>query len=110
MDEELSQSVLHIAATRPALLWGVPYVVAVVIVQIAGIVGVLHWAGPIIGAPLWVLAAVLVRRDYNAPRIWMLWWNSSARCMDAEIWGGSSISPFPINLPKRLRGVADAGR
>lgn len=107
MDEdELLAAVLHVGATRPALLWGVPYVLAIVIIQIAGIVGIFHWAGPVVAAPLWFLAAVLVRRDYNAPRVWMLWWNTSARCMDAEIWGGASMAPMPLHLPRRFRGIA----
>ncbi len=105
-DDELQPAVLHLGATRPALVYGVPYVLAIVIIQVAGIIGVLHWAGPVVGIPLWFLAAVLVRRDYNAPRVWMLWWNTSARCMDADIWGGSSAAPLPLHLPSRYRGIA----
>jgi len=110
MQDDLAEQVLHVAATRPALLWGVPFPLAILIIQITGIVGVFHWAGPLVGPPLWVLAAILVRRDYNMPGIVLLWWNTSARCWDAEIWGGSTVSPFPVHMPKRLRGIAHGPR
>lgn len=97
---------LHLGATRPALIWGVPYVLAIVLIQIAGIVGVFYWAGPIIALPLWFLAAVLVRRDFHGPRVWMLWWGTSARTWDAEVWGGSSMASMPLHLPRRFRGIA----
>jgi Type IV secretory pathway, VirB3-like protein/CagE, TrbE, VirB family, component of type IV transporter system len=52
MTEELAEDVLHVAATRPALLWGVPFELAILIIMITGIVGIFHWAGPIVGPPL----------------------------------------------------------
>ncbi|MGE4043373.1 MAG: VirB3 family type IV secretion system protein [Acetobacteraceae bacterium] len=105
-DEELIPAPLHIGATRPALIWGVPYVLAILIIQLGGIAGVFHWAGPVIALPAWFLAAILVRRDYNAPRVWALWYGTSARAWDAEVWGGSSMAPMPLHLPRRFRGIA----
>lgn len=104
--DELEVAPLYVAATRPAMLLGVPLPLASMIFMAAMMIGVLRFWGPLVGLPLWFLASVLVRRDYNAPGILFLRWNASRLSLEAGEWGGASKAPFPARLPKRFRGIA----
>ena len=63
---------MHVAATRPALMWGLPLPLALALfvigaeVQVVfkGLTGV-AWALALV-APVWIAARFLVARDYNA--------------------------------------------
>ena len=56
--------------------------------------------------PLWFGARVIVSRDYNAVNVVLLWLRTAARGVDGPAWGGSSVSPNPIRVPSRGRGMA----
>ncbi len=108
MDQALNVTPLHVAATRPAMLWGLPLQLVAAFVVAFGITAVaMHNA--LYGmwlVPLWGASALLVRRDYNAVGVSFLWLRTSAFALDSHLWGGASISPLPINLPSRPRGIA----
>ena len=55
--------------------------------------------------PLWFGARVLVSRDYNAVNVVMLFLRSAGRSIDNPAWGGASVSPNPVRVPKRGRGM-----
>ncbi|MCK8786569.1 type IV secretion system protein VirB3 [Roseomonas sp. NAR14] len=107
--EPLAEDPLHVAATRPALLWGLPLPLALTLglggaeIQVAvhGLKGV-AWAVAIV-APLWVASRILVARDYNAVRVAFLWLDTSARAFDAADWGGASVAPLPVREARRTR-------
>jgi type IV secretion system protein VirB3 len=109
--EPLTEDPLHVAATRPALLWGLPLPLALVLfvggaeVQVAvhGLTGV-AWALAL-AVPLWVAARFLVARDYNAINVAVLWLNTSARGFDSADWGGASLAPLPIRSARASRGM-----
>jgi type IV secretion system protein VirB3 len=107
--EDLAETTLHVAATRPALLWGLPLQLAATFVIAFGVIAVaMHnmLYGAVL-APLWFAAGLLVRRDYNAIRVTALWLRTSASAFDSHIWGGASVSPLPVKTSKRARGISD---
>lgn len=107
--EKLAETTLHVAATRPALLWGMPLELAALFFTSGGVLAVAShnflYAGAVI--PLWWAAHLLVRRDYNAIRVTFLWLLSAAPALDSHLWGGASIAPLPIKPSKRSsRGMS----
>lgn len=96
--EDLEEVPLFVAATRPALIAGLPLGVAVAFIMLGGIIMILG-QNPLYEVallPLWIAARALLRYDYNAVRILTLWLRSSAFSIDAHLWGGASPSPFPV--------------
>ena len=108
MDEEkLQDELLFLAATRPALVGGIPLSLAGVFLMLVGFIIVL-FQNPLYElmiAPLWFGARLLVSRDYNAVDVVFLYLRTKARSIDSSLWGGASVSPNPIKLPKRGRGI-----
>jgi len=112
--EPLHEDLLHVAATRPALMWGLPLPLALVLfvtgaevqVWFKGLTGV-TWALTLV-APVWVVARFLVARDYNAIGVAVLWLNTSARALDAADWGGASVAPLPVGSARGPRGMRHA--
>lgn len=102
---------LFVAATRPALIFGLPIEMFVPLVMVAA--GVMIFGhDPLylfVLVPLYFGARWLVRYDYNAPRVAWLWFRTKATgAGETQIWGGSSPSPFPIKA-RPGRGMRDAG-
>jgi len=107
MAERLEESMLYLAATRPALFFGVPLPVAGLFLMLAGFLIVLL-KNPIfelIMLPLWGGARFIVARDYNAANVLLLWLHTAGRNVDGPIWGGSTLSPNPIKVGPRGRGM-----
>jgi len=122
--EELEEAPLFVAATRPALVAGLPLGIAVAFIMLGGFIMILGQDPlyEVLLLPLWFGARAILRYDYNAVRIVGLWLRSSARSVDAHLWGGASPSPFParpamalrregfvlIRRPRLARGIFDA--
>lgn len=107
-EEKLQDEPLFLAATRPALVGGVPLPLAGVFLMLAGFIIVL-FQNPLyelLMGPIWIGARVLVSRDYNAADVVFLYLRTKARSIDSSLWGGASVSPNPVKLPKRGRGIA----
>ena len=107
MTERLEEHTLYIAATRPALFAGVPLPLAGALIMMAGFLIVL-FKNPffeVVMLPLWFGAKVIVSRDYNAVNVVFLWLRTAARAVDGRAWGGASVSPNPIRVPPRGRGI-----
>jgi type IV secretion system protein VirB3 len=108
--ELLDDAPLFVAATRPALVAGMPIGLAVAFLMAFALI-IIFAENPLyelVLAPVWFGARLIVRYDYNAMRIVALWLQSSARSIDAQRWGGASPAPFPIHCPRRPRGIYDA--
>lgn len=107
MGDRLEEATLYIAATRPALFFGVPLAIAGMFVMFAGFLIVIaqNPLYELIIAPLWVGARFAVERDYNAANVIVIWLQTSARSVDGPLWGGASVSPNPIKVPTRGRGM-----
>lgn len=110
--EPLETDTLYLAATRPALFMGVPLVVAVGFMMLGGFVIVLleNPFYELMLIPLWLGARVLVARDYNAVGVTLLYLRSAGRAVDSHRWGGASVAPLPVRVPRRGRGMVDAGQ
>ncbi len=109
--EPLEADTLYLAATRPALFMGVPLAVGVGFMMLAGFIIVLleNPLYELVLIPLWLAARVLVARDYNAVGVMVLFLRTAGRSVDGSVWGGASVAPLPIRIPKRGRGMCDAG-
>jgi len=122
--EDLEEVPLFVAATRPALIAGLPLGVAVAFMMLGGMIMILgqNPLYELLLLPLWVGARAILRYDYNAVRILTLWLRSSAFSIDAHLWGGASPSAFPskptmiwwrdgwtfVRRPRGPRGIFDA--
>lgn len=107
MTERLEDDTLYLAATRPALFAGVPLPIAGAFMMLAGFVIVIlqNPLYELVMLPLWMGARVVVSRDYNAVNVVYLFLKTAARGVDGAKWGGASVSPNPIRVPKRGRGM-----
>jgi type IV secretion system protein VirB3 len=104
---KLEDNTLYLAATRPALFVGVPLPVAGMFLMAAGFV-IVFLQNPLyeLGLmPFWAGARLLVARDYNAANVLLLWLRTAGRAVDSHYWGGSSVSPNPIKVSSRGRGM-----
>jgi type IV secretion system protein VirB3 len=107
MEDRLEESPLYLAATRPALFFGVPMELGVILVMGAGLLIVIM-KNPLYELamlPLWMGAQILVQRDYNAVSVALLWLRTAGRAIDSHIWGGASVSPNPLKVASRGRGL-----
>ena len=97
-DEPADHDVLAIPDTRPNMLLFIPYELAVGFGMLFFAVDTqLHsMVKGFIVAPLWLLAAALVRRDINGVRVFMVRARLTLMLLDAHRWGGLSASPWPL--------------
>lgn len=107
MAENLEESTLYIAATRPALFAGIPLPLAGIFMIAAGFIVVLlqNPFYEVLMIPVWMGTKLIVARDYNAANILVLWLRTAGRGVDSPIWGGATVSPNPIKVPRRGRGM-----
>ena len=107
--EPLEIDTLYLAATRPAMFMGVPLAVGALLMMLCGLVVVIMKNPLYLGVmvPLWFGARELVARDYNAVGVVLLYLRTAGRSVDNHMWGGASISPFPIRIKNRGRGMID---
>jgi type IV secretory pathway VirB3-like protein len=109
-DVPLEEETLHLPLTRPNLFLMVPYGLAVAFgMAFFGIDTEFH-SGKLgfLVLPFWSGAAVLVRRDLNGVRIFMVQVRLALTLLDTYRWGGPSAAPFPIKRAARFRGISDA--
>lgn len=99
--EDLSEDVLPIGATRPAMHFGLPLPLLIplggvgyaCLMLVPGWVSIAYAAAAVL--PLGFVARLCVSYDYNAPGIFILWLRTSAFAWDTGQWGGASVAPLP---------------
>lgn len=103
----LTEDVLFLACTRPAMWRGVPLEALALNGMATSIVFVA------MSNPFYLLAGVavhyatraLVARDYNMFRTLRLWARTKGQARNGDRWGGSSVSPLPLRPAHRPREV-----
>lgn len=107
MSAHLEETTLYVAATRPALFLGVPLTLAGFFMMLAGLLVVIvqNPLYEVVLVPLWYGARLTVERDYNAASVVLLFLQTAGRSVDGARWGGASVTPNPIAVPKRGRGM-----
>ncbi len=109
--EPLETDTLYLAATRPAMFMGVPLTLGAILLMLGGFIVVL-FKNPLyllVMVPLCFAARELVARDYNAVGVVLLYLRTAGRSVDSRRWGGASVTPLPIRIRNRGRGMLDVG-
>lgn len=102
---------VNTSETRPAL-WhgGVPIELAVLLLgTTAELFAAANWkVAALVSAFMWIGAWLWIRDDYNAMRV--LWTDirTTGMALDSHIWGGSSVSAFPVKPYRHFRGISHA--
>jgi type IV secretion system protein VirB3 len=108
--ETSDEATLFVAATRPAMIAGLPMGLFVIFLMVLALI-MIFMQNPlyeIMLVPAWFGARLLLRYDYNAVRVAGLWLQTKARSFDAAHLGGASPAPFPIRQSEHPRGIAQA--
>ena len=88
---------LFVGLTRPATMWGIPYMAFVIEFMATTIVFLA------VGDPFYLLLAVPIHGvlyliSANNPGVFssiLLWMNTNGRCRNSGFWGAASFSPLP---------------
>ena len=101
-EERIEWDPLSVGATRPAMLKGVPFAFVPFIFFGPVIVVFVSWnpAWLLLMVPMTILARALVARDYNMPRVLLLWLLSGAAFADRSRWGGDSLDVLVRRHPR----------
>lgn len=102
--DALEEDTLFLALTRPALMWGIPLDAALLIAVVA-VALLLAFGNPIfalgVGAGLFGVSRLIVRRDPNQFRIFSMYGRTKAAAPNKHLWRGSSYAPLPSQIMKR---------
>ena len=104
-EERLTEDVLFLACTRPAMVLGVPMEAMganLMVSATAFLAG--HSLLYLLVAPATHLVfAGVCRAEPNAFRLLLLYADTKGRARNAALWGGSSYPPLPVFRPLRGR-------
>jgi type IV secretory pathway VirB3-like protein len=119
-DQPLDEEAFDMAATRPALTFGLPHTLSALLL-LAAIVGLflvdtgdfetdtifdVVWIGTI--AMVWTAAKIMLRADYHGWDIFLSWLRLDARFLDTKEWGGAHLSSLPLRSIYRCGVFSDA--
>lgn len=105
----LDEEAFDLAATRPALTFGLPHTLSatLLLVAILGIFAIDYgdfetdtildvvWIGAI--GMGWSAAKIMLRVDYHGWDIFVAWLRLDARFLDTREWGGAHLSSLPLH-------------
>lgn len=111
-EEDLEETVLHVGATRPAMIWGIPFWIIVPVfvfcLEVEMIMGMKMAC--ILDPPMILIAVIMVKHDYNGPRLWWVWICTRAFILDDMHWGGTAAAAMPVKPSlDQARGVPSDG-
>lgn len=107
MEDRIAQDTLFIACTRPPMWFGVPLQAA-----ISNGCAVLVWF-VLVKNPLYLSIGIIthwamrliVSHDYNMFGVWGLWLQTKSRGLNVGRWGGSTVSPLPIQRARHTKEI-----
>jgi type IV secretion system protein VirB3 len=94
---EMHTDPLFVGLTRPAMMWGIPYMAFVIEFLLTTLIFLA------VGNPLYLTLAapihgVLFLISANDPGVFgsiFIWMKTIGRCRNARFWGAASFSPLP---------------
>ena len=95
---------IHVAKTRPPMRFGLPIELLVAFMVVTAEIAVINFWYALFMIPVWWALTLFVSKDYNAPRVFMLWCRTAALDFEARAWGGSSVDPLPPSH-REYRGI-----
>lgn len=106
-DDDLETERLNVARTRPAMRFGIPWLLIVPVSITCLEINFLFGIKPAlyVDPAIIVVTLGIVRKDHNAFRLWAVWLQTKALCCDRWFYGGAAVAPFPIKPSKHPRGV-----
>lgn len=96
-NRDLSSDILFVGLTRPATMWGIPYM-AFVIEFMAVTLIFLAVGNPLyllLGAPIHAILYLISAHDPNIFHSLYLWVRTFGRCRNRHFWNACSFSPLP---------------
>ena len=97
-EERLTEDVLFLACTRPAMILGAPMEavgINIIFTAIAFLAG--HSPLYLLIAPvLHLVFQAICKSDHNAFRVLWLYVDTKGRSRNSALWGGSSATPLPL--------------
>ena len=103
----LTEDVLFLACTRPAMWQGVPLEAMALNAMATSIVFVMM-SNPfymLIGLVIHYALRALISHDHNMFKTLALWAETKGRARNQARWGGSSVNPLPIGPVRAAREV-----
>ena len=118
-DDLLEEESFDMAATRPALLFGLPHSLSCSILALGLLVVMFYDTNNqvndlivdavIVGAlgMLWSTARIMLRSDYHGWDNFLAYLRLDFRCLDTKEWGGARVASMPLRSIYRC-GASDA--
>lgn len=107
----LAHHEVNVPDTRPALwMGGVPLEVAAVLIVATTWVASVAWYWGLFMIPVWAAVILVIRHDYNVLRVFWADVCTTWTALDSRIWGGSSVSAFPLKPYRHFHGTRRAAR
>jgi type IV secretory pathway VirB3-like protein len=106
--EDLGETDLHLAGTRPAMVpvLQVPVTSFIVLLGITAELVEIYWRLAVLSIPLWPVALWVFRRDHNGMRVLSSWLKTAGLDLRASWFGATTIEVFPIGRSKKdFRGI-----
>ena len=106
-DDRLTEDILFLACTRPAMVLGVPMEAMGLIVMVSAVA---FLAGDsllylLVAPGLWLTCRGICRTDHNAFRVLLAFIETKGRARNRTVWGGSSSSPLALRRQLTAREV-----
>jgi type IV secretion system protein VirB3 len=109
-EERLTEDILFLACTRPAMVAGVPMeAMGLNVILTATVFLAAHSLLYLLIAPaLHLVFVAICKHDHNAFRVLWMYVDTKGRSRNGAAWGGSSSTPLPVRrrytLAEALRG------
>lgn len=95
--QDIHTDVLFVGLTRPATMWGVPYMAFVIgfMVTVLVFLAVGNPLYLLLYAPIHAIMYLVCANDPGAFDSIFAWMKTIARCRNTRFWGAASFSPLP---------------
>lgn len=110
-NEDLGETSLHLAGTRPAMVpvIAIPWTALILLIGVTAMCAEFYWKFAFLAVPFWPLGFFIFRRDHNGLRIFAAWLRTAGLDMRAAWFGGTSVEVCPQGYSGHYRGIPDVG-